>query len=178
MNSPDRERFSKTRKLRTVLNGLNPDLTAERKLRQAQDAYRKYGDFLQRSLSVDDLVFVRNYGQGPKWFPATVIKLTGPVSYQAVTTGGDIVKRHVDQMRKRIPDRLTVPPDPSVASPPAEPQNPETEVPSSIPSSTDAKSTVVESTISSSRTDFEAKTYHRQAKQVQALCSILGQGVL
>ncbi|XP_071041877.1 uncharacterized protein [Parasteatoda tepidariorum] len=129
------------RKLRTVLDRLHPDLTTERKLRQEQDAYIKNADSLPRSFSADDPVFVRNYGQGPKGFSATVIKPTGPVSYQAVTTVGEIVKRHVDQMRRRIPDPLTVPSDPSVASPPA--PSYATEVPSSIPSSADSQSVVV-----------------------------------
>ncbi|XP_071043377.1 uncharacterized protein [Parasteatoda tepidariorum] len=136
------------KKLRTVLDRLHPDLTVERKLSQEQDVCKKYGDFLQRSFSVDHPVFVKNYKQGPKWFPATVIKPTSPVSYQAVRTGDDIVKHHVDQMQKYIPDHMIISSDPSVVSLSGESQSPEIEVLSSIPTRVNSQSTVVEPTIS------------------------------
>lgn len=91
------------RRLRTVLDKLHPDLTAERKFKQEQDACKSNEFRSTRSFDVKDPVFVRNYGKGLKWSPATIVKPTGPVSYKALTTDGDIVRRHVDQMLPRVP---------------------------------------------------------------------------
>ncbi|XP_071033011.1 uncharacterized protein, partial [Parasteatoda tepidariorum] len=107
------------RKLRTVLDRLHPDLTAERKLRQEPQLRRKNGSSLLRSFSVDDPVFVRNYGRVQSGFQQRSLNPQVQFPKKAVTTGGEVVKRHVDQMQKRIPDSLTVPSDPSVSSPPA-----------------------------------------------------------
>lgn len=52
----------------------------------------------ERILRSGERVLARNYTNGPKWVPATVIAQTGPVSY-TVRTDEDIVwRRHVDQL--------------------------------------------------------------------------------
>ncbi|XP_034780493.2 uncharacterized protein K02A2.6-like [Acipenser ruthenus] len=50
-----------------------------------------------------DEVHMRNYSAGPKWIPATIVGVTGPVSYKAQTPDGQIHRRHVDQLRDRTP---------------------------------------------------------------------------
>ncbi|KAI3356530.1 hypothetical protein L3Q82_017741 [Scortum barcoo] len=51
-----------------------------------------------------DKVFIRNYSYGPKFIPAVVMRSSGPVSYTVITGSGQVVKRHVDQVRARLAD--------------------------------------------------------------------------
>ena len=48
-----------------------------------------------------DLVWVRNYANGPKWINGKVTSASGPVSYE-IEVNGRIVRRHVNQLRKRM----------------------------------------------------------------------------
>ncbi|QQP51370.1 Uncharacterized protein FKW44_012711 [Caligus rogercresseyi] len=43
---------------------------------------------------------VRNYSkrEEAKWVPATIIEETGPLSYKCQTDGGEVVRRHTDQI--------------------------------------------------------------------------------
>ncbi|KAL0160114.1 hypothetical protein M9458_043849, partial [Cirrhinus mrigala] len=62
-------------------------------------------------------VLVRNYSYGPKWIPAVIMSALGPVSYTVAVGNGQILKRHVDQIRIQHVDelqdftRMTVPSD-------------------------------------------------------------------
>ncbi|XP_064469269.1 uncharacterized protein K02A2.6-like [Ornithodoros turicata] len=87
------------RRLRTLLDRLNPDLTEQKK--DSDDEINEKTHLKLRSFQPQDLVFVRNYGRGPNWIPATVIEATGPVSYRTRTQDGAVLRRHVDQMRRR-----------------------------------------------------------------------------
>ena len=49
-----------------------------------------------RQFRANDLVWVRNYANGPKWIKGIIARAAGPVSYE-VEVNGNIVKRHVDQ---------------------------------------------------------------------------------
>lgn len=49
-----------------------------------------------------DAVWCRNYSTGPKWIEGTVVKKNGPLSYSIQLKDSRVVKRHLDQIRKRI----------------------------------------------------------------------------
>ena len=56
-----------------------------------------------RSFSFGDIVYVCNYGQGPKWIRGTIIDIAGPHNFQVevVLSGQSTTwKRHADQIRK------------------------------------------------------------------------------
>ena len=56
----------------------------------------------KRGTSVKMMTFeVENYRPGPKWLPVTVVEPTGRVSYRCKLQDGEIVRRHVDQVRSR-----------------------------------------------------------------------------
>ena len=45
-------------------------------------------------------MWVRNYANGPKWIKGIIKRAVGPVSFD-VEVNGNLVKRHVDQLRLR-----------------------------------------------------------------------------
>ena len=82
------------RKLTTVLDRLHPDkLAGQPKVKPAST----------RGFVVGAWVFVRNYSGGSRWVAATVVKATGPLSYLVKLEGGQIILRHIDQVRERGP---------------------------------------------------------------------------
>ena len=85
------------RKLRTRLDLLHPD--SSKRVLEKQDKLRKTSK--TRSFQVGDELMARGYSGREKWIPATVIKVTGPVSYQLETESGMFMRRHVDQLRMR-----------------------------------------------------------------------------
>ena len=50
----------------------------------------------------NDLVWVKNFGEGKKWIVGTIIKRTSKVNYQ-VASNDKILHRHVDQLIVRVP---------------------------------------------------------------------------
>ena len=54
-----------------------------------------------RKFSIGNTLFARNYSTTQKWIPVTVVKITGPVSYQVKTKSDNVIKRHIDQLRFR-----------------------------------------------------------------------------
>ncbi|KAL1480269.1 hypothetical protein MTO96_051176 [Rhipicephalus appendiculatus] len=69
------------RRLRTRLDLVRPsvnDTAAHKQFREASRHRRRESTFRE-----SDLVRVRNFRRGPRWFSATVLARTGPVSYRA-----------------------------------------------------------------------------------------------
>ncbi|KAL1467579.1 hypothetical protein MTO96_042066 [Rhipicephalus appendiculatus] len=69
------------RRLRTRLDLVRPsvnDTVAHKQFREASRHRRRESTFRE-----GDLVRVRNFRRGPRWFSATVLARTGPVSYRA-----------------------------------------------------------------------------------------------
>ena len=89
------------RKLRSQLDLVKPDIG--KKVRQAQDCQRKSHDAhaKARFFVVGETVYARNYAQGPKGLPGTVVKTEGPVLLHVKLIDGRILRRHVDQVRPR-----------------------------------------------------------------------------
>ncbi|XP_033988673.1 uncharacterized protein K02A2.6-like [Trematomus bernacchii] len=103
-----------SRRLRSALDLLLPDVKTrvqqkQLKQKQSHDTNRKL-----RSFSPGDKVFIRNYSYGPKWIAAVIESSSGPVSYTVIIGSGQVVKRHVDQVRARLTD--TVPLEPVLDS--------------------------------------------------------------
>lgn len=71
------------------------------KQKQAHDTTKKL-----RSLAPGDQVYIRNYSYGPKWIPAVIQDISGPLSYTVVIGSGQTMKRHVDQVRARLSDTV------------------------------------------------------------------------
>ncbi|XP_032443207.1 uncharacterized protein LOC116735412 [Xiphophorus hellerii] len=90
-----------SRRLRSTLDLLLPDIKA--KVRKKQEKQKEYHDNHSkwRSFSPGDEVYVRNYSHGPKWVPAIILGGTGPVSYTVKMGDGRVMRRHVDQIKKR-----------------------------------------------------------------------------
>nr|XP_050035729.1 uncharacterized protein LOC126532081 [Dermacentor andersoni] len=60
-------------------------------------------DSASRYFAPGDAVYVRNYGIGEKWTPGKV-KSTSGARLVTVATEDGVVRRHVDQIRKRSSD--------------------------------------------------------------------------
>ena len=78
---------------------LHPDIY--KKVKDKQDKLSQTNQRAVRKFSIGDALFARNYSGKNKWIPVTVIKITGPISYRVQTTSGNVIKRHVDQLRFR-----------------------------------------------------------------------------
>ncbi|XP_039187575.1 uncharacterized protein K02A2.6-like, partial [Crotalus tigris] len=50
-----------------------------------------------RQLLVGAPVWARNYGPGHTWVPASVSRITGPLSYEVALDNGRVLRRHIDQ---------------------------------------------------------------------------------
>ena len=71
--------LSMNRKLRSVLDLLNPSLT--NKVKSSQSAQKVSHDkrAKPRIFACGDTVYVRNYGQGPAWIKGTIVDTAGPL---------------------------------------------------------------------------------------------------
>ena len=87
------------RRPRSRFDLLHPDIY--KKVKDKQDKVSQTNRRAVRKFSIGDTLFARNYSGRIKWIPVTVIKITGPVSYRVQTTSGNVIKRHVDQLRFR-----------------------------------------------------------------------------
>ncbi|KAJ8889255.1 hypothetical protein PR048_008753 [Dryococelus australis] len=81
-------------RLRICLDRVHPDLAEEMKQKQ------EYNRVPVASLrfSPEDIVYTKNIGRGPKWVPAIIVEVSGPLSYKVIANDGVRMKRHVDQL--------------------------------------------------------------------------------
>ncbi|KFD66790.1 hypothetical protein M514_20934 [Trichuris suis] len=78
---------------------MHPDVhesMQEKKDSQASKAASKL-----RTFALFSPVYMRKFGTGSKWRPATIVTRTGPVSYMLKWSDGQTHKRHVDHLRSR-----------------------------------------------------------------------------
>ena len=91
------------RKIRTKLDMLKPNLNdyVEQKQPQQKNCHdsNRTSDY-----SIGERVYARGFGTGPKWLPATIEEITGPVSYLVRLEDQRLVRRHQDHLRKRKTD--------------------------------------------------------------------------
>ncbi|XP_031747556.1 uncharacterized protein K02A2.6-like [Xenopus tropicalis] len=90
------------RRLKTCLDRLNPDLTDDVERKQQQSLDSALSSKTLRTFASNDPVYARNYGAGPKWVPAVITEVTGPVSYKVHCDDGQEWHRHVDQLRRHV----------------------------------------------------------------------------
>ena len=91
------------RRIKTYLDRLHPDLVQDFQDKQETFLSNQLAKGRYRFYSPQDPVFIQNFNKGVPWIPATVEEPSGPVSYKTLTPSGDIVRRHIDQMRDRVP---------------------------------------------------------------------------
>ena len=84
------------RKLRTRLDLLKPSVWRHVENKQNSSVERSASRSL-RQFQKGDTVMVRNYGTGNKWLPGKISEVLGTRNYM-VGTGGQLWKRHVDQL--------------------------------------------------------------------------------
>ena len=86
------------RKLRSHLDLVQPDLSSRVLKRQAA---QKAGHDKERTIEIDDQVYVRNFGSGPRWLPGVVTAKHGSRMFEVKLNDGRNVRRHLNQTRKR-----------------------------------------------------------------------------
>ncbi|XP_056136247.1 uncharacterized protein K02A2.6-like [Lampris incognitus] len=91
-----------SRRLRSTLDLLTPDVKTKDQQKQMKQKQAHDGHTKLRSLAPGDEVFIRNYSYGPKWIPAVVESLSGPVSYTVTVGSGQTMKWHVDQVQTKL----------------------------------------------------------------------------
>ena len=79
-----------------------------------------YANAALRQFSIGDLVWVRNYANGPKWISGVVERSAGPVSYE-ICARGCLISRHVNQIRLRVAGDLPVSNSERMSPPPETP---------------------------------------------------------
>ncbi|KAJ8711148.1 hypothetical protein PYW07_008390 [Mythimna separata] len=87
------------RRLRTKLDVLKPDReTSVAKSQKRQKEAAKGG---HREVGPDEEVWYRQFLKGEKWVPGQVVQCVGPSNYKVRGSGGEIVHRHIDQIKRR-----------------------------------------------------------------------------
>ena len=88
------------RRLRSRLDLLKP--CTEQRVANKQQQQRETHDKHCRkcTFSVGEKVFVKNHRKGKKWLAGSIIKETGPVSFQVKLQDGRIIRCHQDQIRQ------------------------------------------------------------------------------
>ena len=91
------------RRLRSRLDLLYPSIATrveshQEKQKESHDTKRPL-----RTFQVGDLVYAENFSGLPKWIPASIVKVTGPLSYELELSDSKEIKwrRHVDSIRGR-----------------------------------------------------------------------------
>ncbi|XP_013927715.1 PREDICTED: uncharacterized protein K02A2.6-like [Thamnophis sirtalis] len=83
------------RRLRTPLDRLHP--------LYAGDLPSNLGALPSHTFKLGDPVWARSFSGDPRWVPATITALTGPCSFRAGLADGTQWRRHLDQLRRRLP---------------------------------------------------------------------------
>uniref|UniRef100_A0A665US80 Integrase catalytic domain-containing protein n=1 Tax=Echeneis naucrates TaxID=173247 RepID=A0A665US80_ECHNA len=107
------------RHVRTRLDFLKPCTKETVHKKQYQQKDRHDRSAADRSFCMDDAVYLRStVGGDPKWIPGSVVRQTGPVSYEDRERDSNTVHRcHGDRLRARA----TAEPDPVLTDPRPEP---------------------------------------------------------
>ncbi|XP_060089138.1 uncharacterized protein K02A2.6-like, partial [Heteronotia binoei] len=80
------------RKLTTRLDRLHPDRAPDvRGSPEVREAVRGFFP--------GDPVYAKNFASGPEWLAGRVLRVTGSRSYEVTTAGGQVLRRHIDQLR-------------------------------------------------------------------------------
>lgn len=85
------------RTLRTKMDLIRPP-TRRQIVHDSQKEQAQRRTTPTRSFHLGDHVLARNYLRGPKWVPAEIVAITGPLSYQVRTSEDVLWRRHTDQL--------------------------------------------------------------------------------
>ena len=90
------------RTLRSKLDLLRPDV--DKRAQEATDRQRLAHDSRapDREFAVNDTVYARNYGSGPRWVPGSIVSCQGTAMYVVKLSDNRELVRHVDQLRPRL----------------------------------------------------------------------------
>ncbi len=101
------------KRLRSRLDLIKPDLQARIEKKQSQQLRSVSRD---RTFQSGDLVYICNFGNGPKWLPGVIQSPCGSVSYEVTLEDGRSFRRHEDHIRIRWNDpEATLPTVPTTA---------------------------------------------------------------
>ena len=99
------------RELRTRLDLLFPNV--RRRVEEKQVSQKKQHDSHARvrDLTVGQRVRARNFRNGPRWIPGTVVKQNGPLTYLVKVRDDQVWRRHIDHLRQMrdTPRELSTP---------------------------------------------------------------------
>ena len=95
------------RNLRTRLDLLRPEVGVRVSERQEQQQQRHNQHCQHRELSLEQLVWVRNWRVGARWLKAKVQKQLGPLTYLVQLENGECWRRHIDHLRVRYQSLLS-----------------------------------------------------------------------
>ena len=89
------------RKLKSRFDLRKPNIAAT--VKQKQQEQKRTHDFhvVSRTFQEGDTVYTRDFCQGQSWLTGTIVKFSGPVSYEVKTDDGQLIHRHQDHLRKR-----------------------------------------------------------------------------
>ena len=79
---------------------MRPDISGKITSKQAHQKLYHDQHSAGRQLFIGQRVMVRNFCAGDKWIAGTIMERTGPLSYLVQVTGGQMWKRHIDQLRQ------------------------------------------------------------------------------
>ena len=95
------------RNIRTQLDLLRPEVGVRVSERQEQQQQRHNQHCQHRELSLEQLVWVRNWRAGARWLKAKVQKQLGPLTYLVQLENGECWRRHIDHLRVRYQSLLS-----------------------------------------------------------------------
>ena len=89
------------RKLKSRFDLLKPNIAV--RVEQKQQEQKRTHDFyvVSRTFQEGDTVYAQDFRQGQSWLTGTIVKCSGPVSYEVKTDDGQLIHRHQDHLRKR-----------------------------------------------------------------------------
>ena len=97
------------RELKSRLDLMRSDVSRTVTVQQERQKQHHDINSRQKKFSLQDPVYVRNYGRGSKRIPARIIDKSGPVSYTVISEGGKYTRRYQDQILNRKSTRMNEP---------------------------------------------------------------------
>ena len=94
---------------RSRLDLVRPNMAKQVEKKQFEQKASHDASSRNRCFQVGDRVIVLSHRPGEKWIPGHIAKITGPVSFQIQLEGGQLIRRHQDQIRHRVSAKPTEP---------------------------------------------------------------------
>ena len=100
------------RKPRSRLDVLKPVMEERVLKKQLQQKVNHDKGSKVRQFAIGERVFVRNHGQGDRWLPGIISRMSGPLSFTVNIENGRTMKYHQDHLRKRGEVNIPITPEP------------------------------------------------------------------